>query len=101
MKREEKRIKKLVPYGLWDFTGLQTWLNQQAQAGYALEKWPGWSFIGIAYLKRTHPLSMPAIVWIPCRSGLGVVEHKKRRRIPGAGMELCRPDQPALRHLPL
>ena len=35
MKREEKRVKKLVPYGLWDFTGLQTWLNEQAQAGYA------------------------------------------------------------------
>ena len=46
MKREEKRVKKLVPYGLWDFTGLQTWLNQQARAGYALEKWPGFWFIG-------------------------------------------------------
>ena len=52
MKREEKRVKKLVPYGLWDFTGLQTWLNEQAQAGYALVKWPGWSFIGIAYMKN-------------------------------------------------
>lgn len=52
MKRKEKRVKKLVPYALWDFTGLQTWLNQQAQAGYALAKWPGWTFIGIAYFQK-------------------------------------------------
>lgn len=52
MKRKEKRMKKLVPYALWDFTGLQTWLNQQAQAGCALAKWPEWTFIGIAYFQK-------------------------------------------------
>lgn len=52
MKRKEKPVKKFVPYALWDFTGLQTWLNQQAQAGYALEKWPRSTFIGAALFRK-------------------------------------------------
>lgn len=78
MKREEKRVKKLVPYGLWDFTGLQTWLNQQAQAGYALEKWPGWSFIGIAYFKKDPSAVHARYRLDPMQERLGVVELKKR-----------------------
>lgn len=78
MKREEKRVKKLVPYGLWDFTGLQTWLNQQAQAGYALEKWPGWSFIGIAYFKKDPSAVHARYRLDPLQERLGVVELKKR-----------------------
>ena len=78
MKCEEKRVKKLVPYGLWDFTGLQTWLNQQAQAGYALEKWPGWSFIGIAYFKKDPSTVHARYRLDPMQERLGVVELKKR-----------------------
>lgn len=78
MKREEKRVKKLVPYGLWDFTGLQTWLNQQAQAGYALVKWPGWNFIGIAYFKKDPSAVHARYCLDPLQERLGVGELKKR-----------------------
>lgn len=46
MARKDHRVKKWLPCPLWDFTGLQDWLNEQARAGYALEKWPGFWFIG-------------------------------------------------------
>ena len=46
MARKTHQIKKWLPCPLWDFAGLQDWLNEQAQAGYALEKWPGFWFIG-------------------------------------------------------
>lgn len=39
-------VKKLLPCALWDLPGLQSWLNERAQKGYALDRWPGWSFIG-------------------------------------------------------
>lgn len=34
-------IKKWLPCSMWDFTGLQNWINEQAAAGYALMAWPG------------------------------------------------------------
>lgn len=34
-------IKKWLPCSMWDFTGLQDWINEQAAAGYALMAWPG------------------------------------------------------------
>lgn len=46
MARKTHQIKKWLPCPLWDFAGLQDWLNEQARAGYALEKWPGFWFIG-------------------------------------------------------
>lgn len=39
-------VKKCVPYALWDKTGLEQWLDGMAAKGYALEQWPGFSFIG-------------------------------------------------------
>ena len=33
-------VKKWVPCPLWDVTGLQDWLNEEAAAGYALSEWP-------------------------------------------------------------
>ena len=39
-------VNKWLPYPLWDFAGIEHWLNEQAQAGYLLNGWPGWSFIG-------------------------------------------------------
>ena len=39
-------VKKWLPYHIWDFAGIEHWLNEQAQAGYLLNGWPGWSFIG-------------------------------------------------------
>lgn len=39
-------VKKWLPYPLWDFAGIEYWLNEQAQSGYLLNGWPGWSFIG-------------------------------------------------------
>lgn len=34
-------IKKWLPCSMWDFMGLQNWINEQAAAGYALMEWPG------------------------------------------------------------
>ena len=39
-------IKKWMPCSMWDFTGLQDWINEQAAAGYALMAWPGALDIG-------------------------------------------------------
>lgn len=39
-------VKKYVPCALWDKPGLERWLDEMAATGYALEKWPGRSFIG-------------------------------------------------------
>ena len=39
-------VKKWLPYPMWDFAGIEHWLNEQAQSGYLLNGWPGWSFIG-------------------------------------------------------
>lgn len=39
-------VKKWLPYPIWDFAGIEHWLNEQAQNGYLLNGWPGWSFIG-------------------------------------------------------
>lgn len=39
-------VKKWLPYPTWDFAGIEHWLNEQAQSGYLLNGWPGWSFIG-------------------------------------------------------
>lgn len=78
MKRKEKRVKKFVPCAQWDFTGLQTWLNEQAQAGYALVKWPGWNFIGIAYFKKDPSAVHARYCLDPLQERLGVVELQKR-----------------------
>lgn len=52
MRRDTVFVKKFLPYALWDMPGLQAWLNEQAQKGYALERWPGWSFIGRVHFRR-------------------------------------------------
>ena len=39
-------VKKWLPCSMWDFQGLEDWLNEQAAAGYALVDWPGFSDIG-------------------------------------------------------
>ncbi len=39
-------VKKWLPYSIWDFAGIEHWLNEQAQSGCLLNGWPGWSFIG-------------------------------------------------------
>ena len=52
MARKTHQIKKWLPCPLWDFAGLQDWLNEQAQAGYALEKWPGFWFIGRVIFRK-------------------------------------------------
>ena len=46
------KVYKWLPCALWDIAGLQDWLNRQARAGYALEKWPGWSFMGRIPFRR-------------------------------------------------
>ena len=39
----------------WDFAGIEHWLNEQAQSGYLLNGWPGWSFIGrVPFLSLIH-----------------------------------------------
>ena len=52
MKRNGALINKLVPCALWDLPGIQAWLNEQAQKGYVLDRWPGWSFIGLVRFRR-------------------------------------------------
>jgi hypothetical protein len=45
------RVKKWLPCSMWDFTGLQDWLNEQAAAGYALLPWPGvWDIGRISFV---------------------------------------------------
>lgn len=39
-------VKKWLPCSMWDFQGLEDWLNEQAANGYALVDWPGFSDIG-------------------------------------------------------
>ena len=38
--------KKWLPCSMWDYTGLQDWINEQAAEGLALMKWPGAGDIG-------------------------------------------------------
>lgn len=52
MKQDGAMVKKFVPCPLWDFAGLQDWLNEQARSGYALEKWPGFLFIGRVIFRK-------------------------------------------------
>lgn len=40
------KVKKWLPCSMWDFQGLEDWLNEQAAAGYALVDWPGFFDIG-------------------------------------------------------
>ena len=45
-------VKKWLPCSLWDFTGLQEWMNEQAAEGYALVRWPGvWDIGRISFEK--------------------------------------------------
>ena len=71
MKRDDTLIKKFLPCALWDFAGLQAWLNQQAQAGYALERWPKWTFLGLVHF-RADPQAVHARYCLdPLRERIG------------------------------
>ena len=39
-------IKKWLPCALYDFAGIEKWLDGMAAQGYALEKWPGFFSLG-------------------------------------------------------
>ncbi|MGI5963205.1 MAG: DUF2812 domain-containing protein [Lawsonibacter sp.] len=40
------KVKKWLPCSMWDFQGIEEWLNEQASAGYALVDWPSFFDIG-------------------------------------------------------
>lgn len=78
MKRDDALIKKFVPCALWDFAGLQAWLNQQAQAGYALERWPGRSFIGRVCFRKDPAASRTRYCLDPIGERIGEAELQDR-----------------------
>lgn len=78
MKRDDALIKKFVPCALWNFAGLQAWLNQQAQAGYALERWPGRSFIGRVCFRKDPAASRTRYCLDPIGERIGEAELQDR-----------------------
>ena len=78
MKRDKNLVKKCLPCALWDFTGIQDWLNEQARAGYALEKWPGWSFMGWVVFRRDPEAVRTRYCLDPIGERLGEAELRDR-----------------------
>ena len=50
-------VTKCVPYALWDKTGLEQWLDGMAAEGYALEQWPGFSFVGRVKFRKDEKVT--------------------------------------------
>lgn len=72
-------VKKWVPCALWDITGLQSWLNEQAAAGYALADWPGWSFMGRVSFQEDPEAVHTRYCLDPIGERIGEVELQDRR----------------------
>lgn len=49
---EKRYVKKWLPYALWDFAGIQAWLNEQAAQGYLMEYWPDWRLFARIYFRK-------------------------------------------------
>ena len=78
MRRDKNLVKQCLPCALWDFTGIQDWLNEQARAGYALEKWPGWSFMGWVVFRRDPEAVRTRYCLDPIGERLGEAELRDR-----------------------
>ena len=79
MKNKERLVKKLLPYAIWDYTGLQNWLNEQAQAGYALTTWPKkWFFMGIVHFLKDPQAVHYRYALDPIREKIGEIELQDR-----------------------
>lgn len=78
MKRDDTLVKKFVPCALWDFAGLQDWLNEQALKGYALERWPKRSFIGRVYFRRDPAAARSRYCLDPIGERIGELELQDR-----------------------
>lgn len=78
MKRDDTLVKKFVPCALWDFAGLQSWLNELARKGYALERWPKRSFIGRVYFRRDPAAARARYCLDPIGERIGELELRER-----------------------
>ena len=78
MKRDSTLVKKFVPCPLWDFAGLQNWLNEQAQKGYALERWPLRFFIGRALFRKDPAAAQSRYCLDPIGERIGELELRER-----------------------
>lgn len=78
MKRDDTLIKKFLPCALWDFAGLQAWLNQQAQAGYALERWPKWTFLGQVHFRADPQATHARYCLDPLRERIGDTQLREQ-----------------------
>lgn len=78
MKRDDTLVKKFVPCALWDFAGLQDWLNEQTLKGYALERWPKRSFIGRVYFRRDPAAARARYCLDPIGERIGELELQDR-----------------------
>lgn len=81
MKCEEPLVKKWLPCPLWDFPGLQDWLNEQAQAGYALEKFPGFSFIGKVVFRKDPSAVHARYCLDPMQEHLGIGKLREQAAV--------------------
>ena len=71
-------VKKWVPCPLWDVTGLQDWLNEEAAAGYALSEWPRWNFIGWVRFREDATAPRSRYCLDPIGERLGEAELRSR-----------------------
>lgn len=78
MKRDDTLVKKFVPCALWDFAGLQGWLNELARKGYALERWPGHFFIGRALFRKDPAAAQARYCLDPIGERIGELELRDR-----------------------
>ena len=54
MKRDDTLVKKFVPCALWDFAGLQSWLNELARKAKTPEGLTEWERMEQAALRREY-----------------------------------------------
>ena len=78
MKQSDALVKKFVPCALWDFAGLQDWLNEQARKGYALERWPKRSFIGRVSFRKDPTAVQARYCLDPIGERIGELELQER-----------------------
>ncbi len=80
MKQKEKTVKKILPYGLWDFSGLQNWLNAQAKDGYAFQKSLNLSFFDIACFRKDSRAPQSRYCLDPIHESADAYESQQRRK---------------------
>lgn len=78
MKRDDTLVRRFLPCALWDLPGIQTWLNEQAQRGYVLDRWPGWTFIGWVRFRKDPEAARARYCLDPIGERIGEAELRDR-----------------------